>query len=53
MKYIVKSVSIYTGSVYSWEFDTKEEAGQKVRELKDTGNDYFMVSLYKLEPIKS
>jgi hypothetical protein len=53
MKYLVKSVSIFDSSVYSWRFATKEEAGQKVRELKDTGSDYFIVSLYELETINS
>ena len=52
MKYLVKSVSIFDSSVYTWRFATKEEAGKKVRELKDTGN-YFIVSLYELEPINS
>tara|TARA_Y100000592_G_scaffold90645_1_gene149601 strand:+ start:4802 stop:4996 length:195 start_codon:yes stop_codon:yes gene_type:complete len=53
MKYLVKSVSIFDSSVFSWKFTTKEEAKQKVRELKDTGSNYFIVSLYELEPINS
>ena len=47
MKYIVKSVSIFDSSVIMWEFDNKDEAKAKVRELKDTGSNYFMVKIYQ------
>jgi len=47
MKYIVKSVSIFDNSVLMWEFDNEAEAKSKVRELKDTGANYFMVKLYQ------
>jgi hypothetical protein len=47
MKYIVKSVSIFDSSVMMWEFDNEDEAKAKVRELKDTGSNYFMVKIYQ------
>jgi len=53
MKYIVKSVSIFDSSVMMREFDNEDEAKAKVRELKDTGSNYFMVKLYQtvIEPV--
>jgi hypothetical protein len=47
MKYIVKSVSIFDNSVMMWEFDNEQEAKTKVRELKDTGSNYFLVKIYQ------
>lgn len=53
MKYLVRSLSIFDASVYSWEFNSHDEALQKVRELKDTGANYFIVSIQQIETVSS
>ena len=53
MKYIVKCVNMFDNSINMYEFDNEEEAKAKVRELKDTGSNYFLVKLYQTvaEPV--
>ena len=53
MKYLVKSLSIFDASVMTWEFNSHDEALQKVRELKDTGANYFIVSIEQIETVNS
>jgi len=53
MKYLVKSLSIFDASVLTWEFDTRHEAGLKVRELKDMGANYFIVTMERIETVSS
>lgn len=53
MRYLVRSVSIFDNSVIEWEFKTRQEALAKVREIKDTGSNYFMVSIQDLETVSS
>ena len=53
MKYLVRSLSIFDASVMTWEFNSHDEALQKVRELKDTGANYFIVSIEQIETVSS
>ena len=48
MNYLVTSISIFDGTKYLWEFETEFDAQTKVRELKDTGSNDFIVSLIEL-----
>ena len=50
--YKVLSTSIYGGSM-EFDFDTLHEAQLKVRELKDIGANYFIVTMERIETVSS
>lgn len=49
MKYLVESLSIFDASVMTWEFDSYNEASAKRREIKDTGSNFFIVTIKELQ----
>ena len=53
MKYIVKCVNMFTNVMSMYEFDNEDEAKAKIRELKDTGSNYYLIKLYQtvIEPV--
>ena len=51
MKYMVTSLSVYGGQM-TWEFDNKNDALKKVRELKDNDmKSSFIVKITEYETV--